>query len=192
MAHSRHGWARSQCSRLRAAQGGINGKSPRVGEGVQHFHARPAPFPHPAAVVALVQKDSLGVTRGHVQPEQNALFLRLKLQGKDRSGNLDGHLLLILFQTLVKYGNIKSSELLPQIHGNGTVTRGNQNAISQAVHKHVRIAIPFPVNHAENISTRGNQSFLVFQAMAVRAAHGTERLRNLTAGGNGKSRENGF
>ena len=28
--------------------------------------------------------------------------------------------------------------------------------------------------------------------MAVRAAHGTERLRNLTAGGNGKSRENGF
>ncbi|KXT48456.1 hypothetical protein HMPREF3038_02597 [Akkermansia sp. KLE1797] len=28
--------------------------------------------------------------------------------------------------------------------------------------------------------------------MAVRAAHGTERLRNLTTGGNGKSRENGF
>lgn len=143
-------------------------------------------------MIALVQKNSLGITRGHVQPEQHALFLCLKLQGKDRSGNLDRSLLLILFQTLVKYGNIKFSEFLTQIHGNGTVTRGNQDAVSQPVHKHVRIALSFPVNHAENLGTRRNQSFLVFQAMAIRAAHGTERLRNLTAGGNGKSRENGF
>ncbi len=49
---------------LRSAQGRINGKGSRIGKGIEHPHARSAFFPHPAAVVALVQKNSLGITGG--------------------------------------------------------------------------------------------------------------------------------
>ena len=79
-----------------------------------------------------------------------------------------------------------------QIRGDGAVPRGDQNAVPHLVHKSAQAPVPFPVNHAEDGGLGRNQSFCAVQAMAVGAAHGGTRLRNLTARGNAKARKGGF
>ena len=157
---------------LRSPQGGVNGKGPRIGKGIQHPHARSAFFPHPAAVVALVQKNSLGITGGHVYFETHSLLQGRKLQGKERPGDLDGRFFLVLFQFFVEYGQARIPEFAFQVRRNGTSARGDENTIRHLIHKDTGNSIPCPVHDPEHIRIRRNQFPVAFHAMMIISLYG--------------------
>lgn len=171
---------------LCSSQGGINGKSPCISKGIQDPHACFTVCPHLTAMIPLIQKNPLRVPGRHIYLKPHRLFHHFKLKRQLRTGNLNGSGFLILFQAFMKNRMFQRLQFISQHTGNETITSGNQHTISQLVHKHIRMPVPFSVNHTENIRTWRDYSFLVLKTMTVGTAHGTASLRDLPFTGNGK------
>ncbi len=123
-------------------------------------------------MIALIQKNSLGITGGHVYFETHSLLQGRELQGKERPGDLDGRFFLVLFQFFVEYGHARIPEFAFQVCRNGTAACGNENTIRHLIHKDTGDSIPCPVHDPEHIRIRRNQFPVAFHAMMIISLHG--------------------